>query len=450
MPPATADPPAETATPSPLRSPIEPPAATREPAAAVPAAAVPAAAWKPAAAVLGGFLALWLVLVILSGTTALLLPAAEEERPPPVAPAVVVAPVERGPLVRTRGFSGTLESPAVLLASPLVSGRVSSVEVGLGDEVLRGETLVELDPDELDQAVLAAEAGRAVARANAAEATAAEAIAQRTVARVRQLREEGLTSDAEADAAEAERLAAAAAVQVADARVLSAEAQLRTARIKRSQATVRAGFTGGADTRRVAEVNAREGDTVGPGDPLVRLVQLDPLRAVFAATQADHAGLTTGRKVELTTDAYPGRVFPGRVDRLAPAFSEASRQARVEVAVANPEGLLRPGMFARLHADLETVDDAVSVPRDAVVRRDDRDAVFLLPPGEEAVRRVEVELGVVAGDRVQVLDPPLEGSVVVLGQQLLEDGLVVNAASGMGEAVAPKELEKEDEPGRGA
>ncbi|MBB6441448.1 efflux RND transporter periplasmic adaptor subunit [Phycisphaera mikurensis] len=449
MPPLTADPPAET--------PPLPDAPPRTPAPAPPARADRAAAATPprrvVALLLGVPLLLWLSLVVLSGTSGIFLPDPADEDDAPVAPAVIVAPVEVGPLVRTRGFSGTLVSPAVLEASALVGGRVTSVGVRLGDVVQPGQPLVQLDPEELEQAALAAEARLAVAKANASEATAAETIAERTVARVRQLREEGLTSEAEADTAEARRLAAAAAVEVAEAQRLSAEAEAAAARIRRSYATVRARFGGAGATRRVAAVTVQEGDSVSPGDPLVRLVQLDPLRAVFSATQADHAGLSTGQPVELTTDAYPGRRFAAAVDRLAPSFSESSRQARVEVDVANPDGLLRPGMFVRLTTDLEALDDAVSVPRDAVTRRDDENIVFVLPPGVAAVERVAVELGMTAGDRVQVLSPPLPGGseVVVLGQQLLEDGQVVNPARSRGEAVAPLVLPEEAGPaGRNA
>ena len=448
MPPTTAEPPADIQT---LKE-AEPAAA----AARVQATAPSEPALRPAprtpnrvaAAVVGAPAALWLLLVVLSGTTGVFLPGPAEEDGPRVAPAVVVAPVEVGPLVRTRGFSGTLVSPAVLEASALVSGRVTAVEVRLGDEVQPGQTLVRLDPEELEQAALAAEARLAVATANASEAAATETIAERTVARVRQLREEGLTSEAEADSAEAQRLAAAAAVEVAEAQRLSAAAEARTARIRRSYATVAARFSGAGATRRVAEVNAQEGDSVSPGDPLVRLVQLDPLRAVFSATQADHAGLSRGQVVELSTDAHPGRRFPGEIDRLAPIFSETSRQARVEVDVANGDGLLRPGMFVRLLTDLETLDDAVSIPRTAVTRRDDEDVVFLLPSGGEAVQRTAVKLGMVAGDRVQVLSPPLppDGEVVVLGHQLLKDGQVVNTTRTMGEAVVPRPLPEDAEP----
>lgn len=401
---------------------------------------VPGPPLRTVALLLGLPMLMWLTLVLASMFTRLLAPSEPVAENPQIAPAVIIAPVETGPLSRSRSFSGTLVSPAVLEASALVSGRVTAVEVRLGDVVEPGQALVRLDPEELEQSALAADAQLAVARANASEAIAAEAIAERAVARVRQLREEGLTSEAEADAAEAQRLAAAAAVEVAEARRVSAAAQAQTARIRRSYATIRARFsaTREGETRRVAEVTVQEGDTVNSGESLVRLVQLDPLRAVFSATQADHAGLSPGQSVEITTDAYPGRTFPGSIDRLAPAFSISSRQARVEVDVANTDGLLRPGMFVRITTDLETLDDATSIPRDALALRDGQQIVFVLPTGAEAVKRVEVELGMNAGDRVQVLSPAIEGDVVVLGQQLLRDRMIVNPSRRLGETVTPK------------
>jgi multidrug efflux pump subunit AcrA (membrane-fusion protein) len=91
-------------------------------------------------------------------------------------------------------------------------------------------------------------------------------------------------------------------------------------------------------------------------------------------------------------------------------------------------------MFARVRIVLAEVEAAGIVPLDALARREGRDVVFVL---EDAgvVRMVEVRRGITEGDRVQIVEPPIRGQVVTLGQQLLQDGSVVRVVeSTVGEA----------------
>ncbi|NIR30343.1 MAG: HlyD family efflux transporter periplasmic adaptor subunit, partial [Gammaproteobacteria bacterium] len=66
-------------------------------------------------------------------------------------------------------------------------------------------------------------------------------------------------------------------------------------------------------------------------------VELDPITAVFYVTERDYARLKPGQEAALSTDAYPGESFSGRIVRIAPVFRESTRQARVELRVANPD-----------------------------------------------------------------------------------------------------------------
>lgn len=121
-------------------------------------------------------------------------------------------------------------------------------------------------------------------------------------------------------------------------------------------------------------------------------------------------------------------MFDAEVVRVSPVFQSASRQARVELTVPNPDRLLKPGMFVRAKAVLERVEDATLVPEAAVVTRGDRSAVFLLEAGSDGgikARLTPVELGVADSCRVQIVGDRLTGRVVTLGQQLLDDGSVV-------------------------
>ncbi len=347
---------------------------------------------------------------------------------------VEAAPVTRGPIAERRTFTGTLEPHAEFLVAPKVSGRVEALAVDLGDRVARGQVVARLDDAEYQQALAQAAADREVARANLAEARSLLTIARRELARVEELRERGVTSESERDVAKAEALAAEAHVQVTRAQVARAEAALETARIRLGYTRVAAGWSGGRESRTVAERYVDEGQLVSANDPLVRIVELDPVTAVFHVTEANYGRLRPGQEAVLATDAYPGRTFTGRIARIAPVFRESTRQARVELRVDNPERLLKPGMYARARVTLERVADAVVVPAQALVTRDGETGVFRIAGDGARARWQSLTVGIREGERVQALGAEdLSGRVVTLGHQLVEDGSAVTVA----EAEAP-------------
>lgn len=342
----------------------------------------------------------------------------------PPAP-VLVAPIERGPVTLARAFSGTLEAYAEFVAAPKVGGVVERLSVNLGDEVARGRVVAELDDAEIAQEVAQAEAELEVARANLAEARSLLAIAERELQRIEQLSERGLSSASQRDTAQADQTARQAHVRVTQAQLARAEAQLASAHIRRGYTQLRADWHGDDARRVVAERYVDEGETVSANTPLLKIVRLDPITAVIHVTEKEYAGLQADQSVDLETDAYPGRVFAGRIARIAPVFRESTRQARIEVEVANPDLQLKPGMFVRARVVLEQVAEAVLVPLQALTRRDGADGLFVIGADGARAHWRPVQRGIREGDKVQVDGEGLQGRVVVLGQQLLDDGSAV-------------------------
>ncbi|BCR04478.1 MexH family multidrug efflux RND transporter periplasmic adaptor subunit [Desulfuromonas versatilis] len=343
---------------------------------------------------------------------------------------VEVAPIEHGPLELRRTFSGALEAPGQFVIAPKVSGRVERLVVDLADPVSRGQVVAELDNDEYVQAVAQARAELAVAEANLVEARSSLEIAGRELERVTRLRERGVASEANLDTARANRLARQAQLEVAKAQVTRAEAALETARIRLGYTRISADWSGGDDQRVVAERFVDEGQTVSANAPLLRIVELDPITAVIFVTETDYGRLQPGQEIALTTDAYPANRFSGRIDRIAPVFREATRQARVELSVENPEHRLKPGMFVRATVVLEQVADAVIVPEQALTQRNDRTGVFVVSEDGGSVAWRVVQVGIREGGRVQVSGEGLAGRVVTLGQQLVDDGSAIVIPSG--------------------
>jgi len=213
-----------------------------------------------------------------------------------------------------------------------------------------------------------------------------------------------------------------ALIEVTLARIARAEAELESARIRIGYTQVKADWQGGNEQRVVAERLVDAGETVAANAPLLRIVELDPITAVFFVTERDYARLAVGQQARLGTDAYPGVSFDGSVRRIAPVFSPTTRQARVELLVENPDRRLKPGMFIRATIMLQRIEDAIIVPAMALTQRDDREGVFMVDADGKTARWQVVEPGIRQGDRLQVSGAALSGQVVVLGQQLLDDG----------------------------
>jgi RND family efflux transporter MFP subunit len=207
-----------------------------------------------------------------------------------------------------------------------------------------------------------------------------------------------------------------------DAQLATARTQLRVAEANRklaatrlSRANVKAPFSGV-----VASVAVEEGEAVGPGGPVVRVVQLDPAIVTMSVSDRDVVSLTLGAPVMVTTAASSGRL-EGRVVRISPAADARTRAFPVEIEVPNPDGALLPGMIARVSAKGTLVEDATVIPQDWVVTLRDERGVFLAQG--DLAKWQPIELGAVIHDRVVVTEGLAPGAkVVITGHRNLVDG----------------------------
>ncbi|MHB1605584.1 MAG: efflux RND transporter periplasmic adaptor subunit [Leptospirales bacterium] len=156
--------------------------------------------------------------------------------------------------------------------------------------------------------------------------------------------------------------------------------------------------------------------------PLFTVVDIHVVKIVISIPESDVRYLRVGLPLQIQADAYPGRLFPGRITRMNPALDVQTRTLAVEIDMNNSDGALKPGMFARAILHLRTVRDALVIPRDAVIRRKGKTFVYKIDQGS-ILRRVPVVLGIQGGSRVQVTQGvSLSDQIVVPGQQHLADG----------------------------
>lgn len=328
-----------------------------------------------------------------------------------------------------RELTGTVRAESRFTVASKISGRVVDVLYEIGDEVEQGAVVARLEDEEFREEVSQVEAELEVAKAQLEEAESNLELARADLKRTAALREGRLVPEADFDTIQARLQSEEARVRVATATVSQREAALRRARLRLEDATIRANWSGENSTRLVAERFSEPGDTLSANSPILSILQIDQLRASVQVTERDYDRIHVDQPALITSTSLRGEFFEGRVARKAPFFRESSRQALVELEVENRDHLLRPGMFVRVLLELDRVEDALRVPRSAIIRREGRDGVFHVQPEDGTARFLEVRIGFSQGDKVLIEEPEFSGQVVVVGQDQLTDGMPVRVVS---------------------
>jgi len=189
-------------------------------------------------------------------------------------------------------------------------------------------------------------------------------------------------------------------------------------------ASVRAPFAGLIARREVSR-----GEFVNVGQSLFELVALDPVEVEFHLAERDSARAVLGQEVRVTVAPFPGEVFPGVVPVVSPTIDPRTRTLRVKARIDNPDGRLRPGLFARADLGIAVRENVLLVPEEAILLRSDGSVVFRRVEGDR-VERVVVETGEHRDARVEITHGLAPGDqVVTRGQAGLVDGTPVSPRS---------------------
>jgi membrane fusion protein, multidrug efflux system len=285
-----------------------------------------------------------------------------------------------------------------------VSGRITDIMFAAGATVKAGSPLVQLfdGPDQGDLASFKAQA----------------TVAQLSLDRAKQLASRQFGPQATVDTAQA-------AYDQASAGIAKTEAII-------SQKLVRAPFDGELGVRHV-EV----GQFLTAGTQIVSLTDLSTLYANFTITEKDSAQLKVGQTVRIAVDAYPGRTFEGKITTIEPQIATDTRNIRVQATIANPDRILKPGMFATTTVVLPDKPPVVVVPETAVDYTLYGDSVYLLTEKKEddgktslTAVRTFVQVGNRAGGHAEILKGLKPGDrVVAVGQLKLQSGAAVTVSA---------------------
>jgi RND family efflux transporter MFP subunit len=350
---------------------------------------------------------------------------AQEPRPVRVVAAAV------GPLPRTVTVTGTLAADEEVVAGFKVAGRVSEIAVDLGSPVRKGQILARLDPTDFLLRVEQAEAALRQVRAGLGlprdgsvgsvdpektalvrEARAVLEEARLSRDRTALLWEKNYIARSEADASVSRLLVAesryqAALEEIRNRQELLAErgSSLALARQQLADAVLSAPIDGA-----VRERKASVGEYLAAGAPVLALVRVHPLRLRVAVPERDASSVRVGQAVRVLLEGDP-TVHAGRVARLSPSIQEQNRTLIVEAEVANPDGKLRPGSFARAEIVVEADRTAVMVPASTVVTFAGLEKVFVVKDGKAVEQRIRT--GRRSGDRIEILEGVAAGEPVV-------------------------------------
>jgi len=281
---------------------------------------------------------------------------------------------------------GTLSSRQGVMLRPEVSGRIARLAFSDGQRVRRGQLLVQLDDSLQSAQMRQAEAQAAIARTN--------------LQRNRELVAQNFVSQSVVDQS-------AAALEVAMAQVALSKAQLERMKIL-------APFDGVAGIRSV-----NIGDYVKDGADLVNIEDTTQVWVDFRLPERYLAQLKTGQAVEVSLDAMPGRSFRGQVDALDSQLDANGRSLLVRARLANPDGVLRTGMFARTRTLFAVRESALVVPEEALVPQGGKQFLIKVVDGPQGKvsQRLEARIGMRVPGKVEILAGVAEGDVVVTAGQ---------------------------------
>jgi membrane fusion protein, multidrug efflux system len=323
-------------------------------------------------------------------------------KPPPASVSIAEAKSEVIPNLLTA--VGDLAAVHQVNVTSDVNGRITDIMFTAGTSVKAGTPLVQLfDAPE---------------RGDLANVKAQATVAQLSLDRAKQLAARQFGPQATVDTAQA-------AFDQAQAGIAKTEAII-------SQKLVRAPFEGELGVRKV-----ELGQYLTAGTQIVSLTDLSELYANFTVTEKDSAALKVGQIVRIKVDAYPGRDFEGKITTIEPQIATDTRNIRVQATIANPDRILKPGMFTTTTVVLPDKPAVVTVPETAVDYTLYGDSVYLITEkkGDDGkssltVTRSFVQTGNRIGGRAEILKGLKPGDrVVAVGQLKLQPGAAVTISA---------------------
>ena len=303
-----------------------------------------------------------------------------------VTPSVEVVTASARDVAQESTYSSSVEAYATNNIMPQAGARIRKINVEVGDYVVKGQVLAEMDRFQLEQLELQIQNDEV------------------EYARLKGLFEEGGVSQSDFEAAE-----------------LGYKVRKTNYQNLLENTILRSPITGFVTAR-----NFDVGDMFSMGSPLFTVQQVVPVKLLVGISENEYTKVKKGDIVSITVDALPGRSFSGKVTRLYPTINAATHTFNAEVVVQNADRALRPGMFARVTVNFGT-NHRIVLPDRCIVKQEGTGQKFVyLLKNDETVSYVPVTIGRHIGSEYEVIDGVAEGDTVVSkGHANLKDGIKV-------------------------
>ncbi len=344
----------------------------------------------------------------------------------PLAPTrVQVTEVKKGSVSPAIFGIGQVEAQRSWMVGPTVAGRVLKVQVDVGQAVVPGQALAEMDPVDLDQRLAALDASLARAQsahqaagAQVADAQARRALAAANLKRNQDLANQNFISAGALEARSQEVASASAGVTAAQANLDGSAQDIARLRAERAALAQQRGNLK-LVAPAAAMVTAREaeaGTTVVAGQAVLRLMDPATLWVKLRVDQGRSAGLAPGLVARITLRSRPGETLAGKVARVEALADSVTEERLAMVAFNALPAAASVGEMARVTLQLPATAESLLLPNAAVVQHEGKTGVWRLNGG--ALDFAPVTLGVQGLDgSVQALDGLNEGDTVVLYSQ---------------------------------
>ncbi|MBU0769052.1 MAG: efflux RND transporter periplasmic adaptor subunit [Proteobacteria bacterium] len=315
--------------------------------------------------------------------------ALAHERPPTNVVLMDVQPTT----IRDRiNLPGAIEPWTDLELLAKINGEVIEVPVIEGDKVTKGQVIARIDPIDYQIALDAAKASYRLAHAN--------------LKRFEKLFEKRLIPKSEFEKNETQ--------------VQTTKAEMEKAELNLSRSTITAPMSGV-----IRRLDAKKGLLLSVADPIARILEIDRVKAVIGIPESDVPTVRNIDTVQLTVQALNNLRIEGRKHVLAASPENIARLYKLELAIANPDGMLLPGMFVRAEIVKKVAKDSLSVPLYTVITRNQEQFVYVEKDG--LAERRPVELGILEDWKVQIKKGLTPGDrVIVEGHRNVEQGQRVN------------------------
>jgi RND family efflux transporter MFP subunit len=354
----------------------------------------------------------------------------DEDQAEQAAVPVEVETAERGTISSRVRSTSNLRALRDVVLKPQTPGQIVAVLVEEGAAVRSGQLLCRLDDRELqvslelarsrlEQTRIQLEGAKIQREKNGAQVAAKKADLERN----EQALSEGLVSEVEVTMLRNQLAelghdgrAQEASVRESESRVQELESEIDRVKVQIADTAITAPFAG-----RITERTVELGQSVGTNDNLFRLASFSPLYADAFISELDSRSVVVGQTATLSLGAAGDETAEGRVVRISPVVDDNTGTVKVTVELEPRGAAYRPGAFVRVEIATDTREQALLIPKRAVLEEDGQTFVFVTD--HDIAERREIELGFSDGAAVEALSGVSPGEVVVVaGQGALKEG----------------------------